>query len=87
MDIRIDNNIKEKLIGILKNNSFDIPFKEKIAAINLIDGYKFEYTDNSWLLIRLSGTEPVLRIYAESAEKKKTELLIKKAINEINKIK
>ncbi len=86
LDIRIDNNIKEKLIGILKNNSFNVPFKEKIAAINLIDGYKFEYTDNSWLLIRPSGTEPVLRIYAESAEKKKTELLIKKAINEINKI-
>ncbi|RZD16247.1 MAG: phosphoglucomutase/phosphomannomutase family protein [Candidatus Acididesulfobacter guangdongensis] len=87
LDIRIDNNIKEKLIGILKNNSFNIPFKEKISVINFIDGYKFEYSDNSWLLIRPSGTEPVLRIYAESAEKKKTELLIKKAINEINKIK
>ncbi len=87
LDIHIDNNIKEKLIGILKNNSFNIPFKEKIAAINLIDGYKFEYTDNSWLLIRPSGTEPVLRIYAESSDKKETELLIKKAITEINKIK
>jgi phosphomannomutase len=86
LDIHIDNDIKEKLIGILKNNSFDIPFKEKIAAINFIDGYKFEYTDSSWLLIRPSGTEPVLRIYAESAEKKKTELLIKKAIDEINKV-
>jgi phosphomannomutase len=86
LDIHIDNNIKEKLIKILKNNNFNIPFKEKIAAINLIDGYKFEYTDNSWLLIRTSGTEPVLRIYAESAEKKRTVLLIEKAINEINKI-
>src|SRR5690606_27007369 len=30
------------------------------------DGVKFTLSDNSWLLIRPSGTEPVLRIYAES---------------------
>ncbi len=31
-----------------------------------MDGIKFYMSDNSWLLIRPSGTEPVLRIYAEA---------------------
>ncbi|MEM8779645.1 MAG: phosphoglucomutase/phosphomannomutase family protein [Cyanobacteria bacterium P01_G01_bin.49] len=30
------------------------------------DGYKFRLTDGTWLLIRFSGTEPVLRLYCES---------------------
>ena len=85
-DIHIDLDIKKKLIENLKKNNFNVPFKKEVAAVNFIDGYKFEYADNSWLLIRPSGTEPILRIYAESYEKEKTKLLIEKTINEINKI-
>jgi phosphomannomutase len=33
---------------------------------NLADGYKFNLVDGSWLLIRFSGTEPVLRLYCEA---------------------
>jgi phosphomannomutase len=32
-----------------------------------IDGYKFRLADDSWLMIRFSGTEPVLRLYCEAA--------------------
>ncbi|MGB3240399.1 MAG: phosphoglucomutase/phosphomannomutase family protein [Geitlerinemataceae cyanobacterium] len=32
-----------------------------------IDGYKFRLADDSWILIRFSGTEPVLRLYSEAA--------------------
>lgn len=38
---------------------------QPIATINSKDGVKFILGDNSWLLIRPSGTEPLLRIYAE----------------------
>jgi phosphomannomutase len=31
-----------------------------------VDGYKFRLADQSWLLIRFSGTEPVLRLYSEA---------------------
>jgi phosphomannomutase len=42
-----------------------------------IDGYKFQLADQSWLLIRFSGTEPVLRLYSEalSAERVQQNLL------------
>jgi len=37
----------------------------KIGEVSTKDGVKYILTDNSWLLIRPSGTEPVLRVYAE----------------------
>lgn len=37
-----------------------------VARIDTEDGYHFVLADNSWLLVRFSGTEPLLRIYAES---------------------
>ena len=35
------------------------------------DGHKFYFDENTWLMIRPSGTEPVLRTYAESSSKEK----------------
>jgi alpha-D-glucose phosphate-specific phosphoglucomutase len=39
---------------------------ESVAHVDKLDGIKFMLADESWLLIRPSGTEPVLRIYAEA---------------------
>jgi phosphomannomutase len=38
---------------------------EQVLEISTIDGVKYILADDSWLLIRPSGTEPVLRVYAE----------------------
>jgi phosphomannomutase len=38
---------------------------EKITEVSNMDGVKYILADDSWLLIRPSGTEPVLRVYAE----------------------
>jgi alpha-D-glucose phosphate-specific phosphoglucomutase len=37
-----------------------------LASVNVRDGVKYLLADDSWLLIRPSGTEPVLRVYAEA---------------------
>jgi phosphomannomutase len=37
----------------------------KVSEVSTKDGVKYILEDNSWLLIRPSGTEPVLRVYAE----------------------
>ncbi len=36
----------------------------------MTDGYKFELADGGWLLIRMSGTESLMRIYTETTKKK-----------------
>ena len=41
----------------------------KVIGVNKIDGYKFTLQDGSWLLIRFSGTEPLLRIYTETTSR------------------
>jgi alpha-D-glucose phosphate-specific phosphoglucomutase len=38
----------------------------KVSAVNQVDGMKYVMEDESWLLIRPSGTEPVLRVYVEA---------------------
>lgn len=50
----------------------DVP----IARISDQDGVKYILADNSWLLIRPSGTEPVLRIYAESHSEGQVQRLL-----------
>ena len=47
-----------------------------LASINLRDGVKYVLADNSWLLIRPSGTEPVLRVYAEAHSPETVQALL-----------
>jgi len=39
-----------------------------VTGLNTTDGYKFELEGGSWLLIRFSGTEPVVRVYCETLD-------------------
>lgn len=48
----------------------------KVTEENRMDGAKFCLENGSWLLIRASGTEPVLRIYAESSSPQKVQELL-----------
>jgi alpha-D-glucose phosphate-specific phosphoglucomutase len=40
--------------------------RQKVVRFDTVDGFRFTLEDNSWLLVRFSGTEPLLRIYSES---------------------
>jgi len=48
----------------------------KIETINRMDGVKFLFAGGSWMLMRPSGTEPLVRIYAESEDKTDLEVLL-----------
>ena len=40
------------------------------------DGFKFYLDDGSWVLMRMSGTEPLMRVYAEATTRERVEQLI-----------
>lgn len=48
----------------------------RVESTNRMDGVKFIFGDGSWVLMRPSGTEPLVRIYAESESEKDLEVLL-----------
>jgi phosphomannomutase len=49
---------------------------EPVASISDDDGFKVRLADGSWILVRPSGTEPVLRVYAEAKSEARVETLL-----------
>ncbi len=52
---------------------------KRIASRDSIDGFRFLLEDGSWFLIRLSGTEPLLRLYSESKSPQEVKDLLQAA--------
>jgi len=51
----------------------------KVVSVDRTDGAKFVFGDGSWMLLRLSGTEPLLRLYVEAESQAATAKLVKEA--------
>jgi phosphomannomutase len=76
-DLHTENRIKNAMMEYCKSKKLT-----SIEGINVIgwdftDGVKHLLEDDSWLLVRPSGTEPVLRIYAEAPTDDQSEALVK----------
>lgn len=59
--------VRSRLLEQLQNQPIKEIVGQSVIDCNTIDGYKFRLADGSWLMIRFSGTEPVLRLYCEAA--------------------
>ena len=59
--------VRSRLLAQLQNQPLTEIAGQAVIDCNTIDGYKFRLADQSWLMIRFSGTEPVLRLYCEAA--------------------
>ncbi len=57
---------REKILHRLTSKMPAHIAQSEVIRVNTIDGFHFSLADDSWLLIRFSGTEPMLRIYAEA---------------------
>jgi phosphomannomutase len=57
---------RAELMEFLKTNPPAKLLRSPMAGVKTFDGVKFVAADSSWLMLRGSGTEPVLRIYAEA---------------------
>ena len=69
-DIKLSQPVpKKEMVERLANEAPATINGERIVSVQTSDGIKFMLADDSWLLIRPSGTEPVLRVYSEGANK------------------
>jgi phosphomannomutase len=48
----------------------------EVTGFNLTDGFKYELGDGGWLLIRFSGTEPLVRVYCETTSRERVRPLL-----------
>jgi phosphomannomutase len=53
---------------------------QKVIGMKDYDGVKLDLADDSWIMVRASGTEPILRAYAESRSAKRTKELLNYAL-------
>lgn len=78
---RIDLHLKEEQKQQIMKNCASGKYKSFGPYIVLhqedIDGYKFYFNQDQWVMIRPSGTEPVLRTYAESSSSEKAFDILK----------
>jgi len=65
VNITLTDELKEKLRAKLAKGPESFGGKKVVKTVTM-DGHKFILEDGSWLLMRLSGTEPVVRLYAEA---------------------
>jgi len=71
IDLHIDNDIKNNIVQNCKDGKYTSFGKYTVKKVDTTDGYKFFFDDDTWLMIRPSGTEPVLRTYSESSSQEK----------------
>ncbi len=77
--IVLDEKVKAKLEKILKGEPLKKLLGKKIVKTDVRDGLKMINTEGDWLLIRLSGTEPIVRFYAESKSQEKAQKILEEA--------
>ena len=69
-----DNSFRKKMAMIfkqLKDIEKNVPITDEIT----IDGHRINFSDNSWVLVRSSGTEPKIRIVADAKTKERADKL------------
>ncbi len=76
VDLNVPGTVVDERLGLLQANPPERLLQSPVERIQTFDGFKMTARDGSWLMLRGSGTEPVLRIYAEAATRARVERLL-----------
>jgi len=76
IDIEFPEGKRQVITNRIKHNPPESIEGIKVVNLDTQDGFRFILADTTWLLIRFSGTEPVLRLYAESNTRARVERLL-----------
>lgn len=75
-DHHITNELKEKIIANCKVDAYKSFGGYEVRSIEKTDGFKYHLDNEAWVMIRASGTEPVLRVYAEANSKEEVRNIL-----------
>ena len=78
IDIEFPEDKRQAIIDRIEHNPPQSIEGVKVVNLDTRDGFRFTLADNTWLLIRFSGTEPVLRLYTESDSPVRVEKLLER---------
>ncbi|MCJ7515882.1 MAG: phosphoglucomutase/phosphomannomutase family protein [Dehalococcoidia bacterium] len=76
IDVHIATDAHRKYTDKLANSSIKSIAGKEVVRVDTTDGFRYILSDDSWLLIRFSGTEPLIRIYAESDTVKQVQKIL-----------
>jgi phosphomannomutase len=65
-NLHLPDDVKAKAVNRLKAD-FSHFVGRSVKSLDRTDGLKMEFADGSWVLLRLSGTEPLMRVYTEAS--------------------
>lgn len=66
-DLHITEELKQQVLKACAADTYKHFGNHEVRKVDTLDGYKYFFDDEEWLMIRASGTEPVLRLYAGGA--------------------
>lgn len=72
LDLTIENEKKERIIAKALAGDYKQFGKYTFNKVETIDGVKYHLDNGGWMMLRASGTEPLLRVYAEGNSKEET---------------
>ena len=75
-DFHISAAKRQTILQRLSSGSPDTLAGSKVTRVDTTEGLRFFLGDDSWLLIRFSGTEPLVRIYSEAESLERAEALL-----------
>ena len=75
IDVHLDAEKKDALMNGLQSSPPKTFANIKVKDVVTLDGLKLNLEDGSWLLLRASGTEPIVRVYFETTSKKRVKEL------------
>ena len=76
-DLHITEDLKQQIIANCKADSYKNFGEYSIRNVETTDGFKYFLDDERWVMIRPSGTEPVLRVYAEAPTLEEVRKILK----------